>query len=72
MNQKNLKTFLKVSLSEIFRNTVNSILDSVDQTLEKYQGVIRKITTENEILRKRLQIRELVQSKLDSGNIVLN
>lgn len=67
MNSKNLKNFLKSSLSEIFRNTVDNIQDSVDQTLDKHQGEIRKINSELETLRKRQQEHEIVQWSLDSG-----
>ncbi|XP_062845255.1 zinc finger and SCAN domain-containing protein 12 [Trichomycterus rosablanca] len=70
INSKTLKTFLESSLSEIFRTTVDNILDSVDQTLDEYQGEVRRIATENETLRKRLQVQETVQCKLDSVAIM--
>ncbi|KAF4072949.1 hypothetical protein AMELA_G00253260 [Ameiurus melas] len=58
MNSKNLKAFLESSLNEIFKATVDNILDSVDQTLAEYQGQIRRITSENETLRERLRSQE--------------
>lgn len=67
MNLKNLKNFLESSLSEIFRNTVNKIQDSVDQTLEKYQGEIRRINTELETLMERQHKQEIKQWTLDTG-----
>lgn len=51
---KNLKAFLESSLNEIFKATVNDILDSVEQTLSEYQERIRHMETENESLRRRL------------------
>ncbi|KAF7688566.1 zinc finger protein 436 [Silurus meridionalis] len=58
MNSKNLKAFLESSLNEIFKATVDNILDSVDQTLAEYQGQIRRITSENETLREKLRVQE--------------
>ncbi|MCJ8748508.1 hypothetical protein PDJAM_G00165560 [Pangasius djambal] len=60
MNSKNLKAFLESSLNEIFKATVDNILDSVDQTLAEYQGQIRRITSENETLREKLRAQEAI------------
>ncbi|XP_029922003.1 zinc finger protein 436 [Myripristis murdjan] len=49
-----LKMFLESSLNEIFKATVNDILDSVDRTLSEYQGKIQRIESENEDLRRML------------------
>ncbi|KAJ8260669.1 hypothetical protein COCON_G00163920 [Conger conger] len=54
---KNLKAFLESSLNEIFKATVNDILESVDETLVEYQGRIQRIETENEDLKRRLHER---------------
>lgn len=51
---KDLKMFLESSLNEIFKATVNDILDSVDRTLSEYQGKIQRIESENEDLRRML------------------
>lgn len=51
---KDLKMFLESSLNEIFKATVNDILDSVDRTLSEYQGKILRIESENEDLRRML------------------
>ncbi|KAL7834840.1 hypothetical protein SRHO_G00290870 [Serrasalmus rhombeus] len=61
-SSKNLKAFLESSLNEIFRATVGNILDSVDETLSEYQGEIRRITSENEDLRRRLHAQESLKS----------
>ncbi|KAJ8285617.1 hypothetical protein GJAV_G00028910 [Gymnothorax javanicus] len=55
---KNLKAFLASSLNEIFKATVNDILDSVEETLSEYHEKIRRIEAENESLRQSLQGRE--------------
>ncbi|KAJ8414089.1 hypothetical protein AAFF_G00066870 [Aldrovandia affinis] len=55
---KNLKAFLASSLNEIFKATVNDILDSVEETLSEYQDKILLIEAENEHLRRSLQGRE--------------
>ncbi|KAJ8379839.1 hypothetical protein SKAU_G00006170 [Synaphobranchus kaupii] len=55
---KNLKAFLASSLNEIFKATVNDILDSVQETLSEYQEKIHTIQAENEYLRRSLQGRE--------------
>uniref|UniRef100_UPI0037E88970 zinc finger protein 436 n=1 Tax=Semicossyphus pulcher TaxID=241346 RepID=UPI0037E88970 len=49
-----LKMFLESSLNEIFKATVNDILDSVDRTLSEYQGTIQRIESENEGLKQLL------------------
>lgn len=51
---KDLKMFLESSLNEIFKATVNDILDSVDRTLSEYQGKIQRIESENEDLKRML------------------
>ena len=51
---KDLKMFLESSLNEIFKATVNDILNSVDKTLSEYQGKIQRIEYENEDLRRML------------------
>ncbi|XP_053341639.1 zinc finger protein 771 [Clarias gariepinus] len=73
MNSKNLKAFLESSLNEIFRATVDNILDSVDQTLAEYQGQIRRITSENETLREKLRAQESTacQVKTVSKDLVI-
>ncbi|XP_036382809.1 zinc finger protein 436-like [Megalops cyprinoides] len=55
---KNLKAFLASSLNEIFKATVNDILDSVEETLSEYQEKIQRIEAENENLRRSLQGRD--------------
>lgn len=50
----NLKFLLESSLNEIFKATVNDILDSVDRTLTEYQGTIHRIELENEDLKRQL------------------
>ncbi|XP_064152368.1 zinc finger protein 436-like isoform X1 [Anguilla rostrata] len=55
---KNLKAFLASSLNEIFKATVNDILDSVEETLSEYHEKIQRIEAENESLRRSLQGRE--------------
>lgn len=67
MNSKNLKAFLESSLNEIFRATVDNILDSVDQTLAEYQGQIRRITSENETLREKLRAQEAIPCQVKTG-----
>ncbi|XP_066518292.1 zinc finger protein 391 [Hoplias malabaricus] len=67
-SSKNLKAFLESSLNEIFKATVNNILDSVDQTLSEYQGEIRRIVSENEDLRKRLNAQEAIPSFIKIEN----
>ncbi|KAJ8346912.1 hypothetical protein SKAU_G00283130 [Synaphobranchus kaupii] len=62
---KNLKAFLESSLNEIFKATVNDILESVEETLVEYQGRIQRIETENESLRRRLQERDGEQDALE-------
>ncbi|XP_072228243.1 uncharacterized protein [Leuresthes tenuis] len=49
-----LKLYLESSLNEIFKATVNDILDSVDRTLSEYQGAIQRIESENEGLKRLL------------------
>lgn len=67
MNSKNLKAFLESSLNEIFKATVDNILDSVDQTLAEYQGQIRRITSENETLREKLRAKEARTCQVKPG-----
>ncbi|XP_076868129.1 uncharacterized protein LOC143519017 [Brachyhypopomus gauderio] len=67
-NSKNLKSFLESSLNEIFKATVGNILDSVDQTLSEYQGEIRRIASENEVLRKKLYAQEALKPHLKTEN----
>ncbi|KAG5834696.1 hypothetical protein ANANG_G00264310 [Anguilla anguilla] len=62
---KNLKTFLESSLNEIFKATVNDILESVEETLVEYQGRIQRIETENEDLKRRLQERDGEQDAVE-------
>lgn len=50
----NLKIILECSLNEIFKATVNDILESVDRTLSAYQGTIQRIESENEDLKRLL------------------
>ncbi|KAG9354450.1 hypothetical protein JZ751_001160 [Albula glossodonta] len=52
---RNLKAFLASSLNEIFKATVNDILDSVEETLSEYQEKIQRIEAENENLRRSLK-----------------
>ncbi|XP_060768400.1 endothelial zinc finger protein induced by tumor necrosis factor alpha [Neoarius graeffei] len=68
MNSKNLKAFLESSLNEIFRATVDNILDSVDQTLAEYQGQIRRITSENETLREKLRAQEAIPCQVKTAH----
>lgn len=49
-----LKLVLESSLNEIFKATVNDILESVDRTLSEYQGKIQRIESENEGLKQLL------------------
>lgn len=49
-----LKVYLESSLHDIFKATVNDILDSVDRTLREYQGTIQRIESENEGLKRLL------------------
>ena len=51
---KDLKMFLESSLNEIFKATVNDILNSVDRNLSEYQCKIQRIEYENEDLRRML------------------
>lgn len=69
MNSKNLKAFLESSLNEIFKATVDNILDSVDQTLAEYQGQIRRITSENETLREKLRAQEAITCQGKTGKL---
>ncbi|KAM6902523.1 uncharacterized protein FYW49_016146 [Xenentodon cancila] len=57
-----LKIFLESSLNEIFKATVNDILDSVDRTLSEYQGAIRRFESENEGLKRLLFARQSSES----------
>ncbi|XP_071762063.2 uncharacterized protein LOC139916954 [Centroberyx gerrardi] len=59
---KDLKIFLESSLNEIFKATVNDILDSVDRTLSEYQGKIQRIESENEDLRRILYAQKSTES----------
>ncbi|XP_061590097.1 zinc finger protein 479 [Cololabis saira] len=49
-----LKSSLESSLNQIFKATVNDILDSVDRSLSEYQGAVRRIQSENEGLKRLL------------------
>ncbi|KAF7662961.1 hypothetical protein LDENG_00221880 [Lucifuga dentata] len=57
-----LKMFLESSLNEIFKATVNDILDSVDRTLSEYQGKIQRIESENEDLKRLLLAQRSAES----------
>ena len=54
VKSSDLKLYLESSLNEIFKATVNDILDSVDRTLSEYQGAIQRIESENEGLKRLL------------------
>ncbi|XP_041826454.1 zinc finger protein 2 homolog [Melanotaenia boesemani] len=56
-----LKMVLESSLNEIFKATVNDILNSVDQTLSEYQGTIQRIESENEGLKRLLFAQQSTQ-----------
>ncbi|CAL8276923.1 unnamed protein product [Merluccius merluccius] len=51
---KDLKMFLESSLNEVFKATVNDILDSVERTLSECHGKIQRVESENQDLRRML------------------
>lgn len=63
-----LKTFLESSLNEIFKATVSDILDSVDQTLSEFQGIIRRIESENDSLKQLLYAQRSTEPSASDTN----